>query len=73
MEQQMGGFEDIKVASANQMQMELAKMHGEDLGEFIATKARDFRNIVNAHPEYLEEYKNAPEATLRKIEPLLYH
>lgn len=69
----MGSFEDVRLESANQMQMELAKMHGEELGDFIATRAGEFRDIVNSHPEYLEEYKNAPEATLRKIEPLLYH
>lgn len=69
----MGGFEDINVASANQMQMELATRHGEDIGVFIDTKAEEFRNIVQAHPEFLQDYKTAPEATLKKIEPLLYH
>jgi hypothetical protein len=73
MEQQMGGFEDMKVASANQMQMELASMHGQDFGDFIDTKAEEFRNIVRAHPEFLNEYQTAPEETLKKIEPLLYH
>jgi hypothetical protein len=73
MEQQMGGFEDIKVASANQMQAELARMHNQDLGDFIITNAEEFRNIVTAHPELLNEYQTAPEETLKKIEPLLYH
>lgn len=73
MEQQIGGYDDKKVASTNQMQMQLASMHGQDFDEFISAKAEEFRNIVTAHPEFLEEYITAPEETLKKIEPLLYH
>ena len=75
MEQQMSGFEnkEIDIASANQMQMELAKIHNQDLGVFIDTKAEEFRAIVKAHPEFLDDYQTSPEETLKKIEPLLYH
>jgi hypothetical protein len=78
MEYQMGGFENKKnevdvTASSNQMQMELAEKHNQDLSDFIDTKAEEFRVIVNAHPEFLEEYQTSPEEVLKKIEPLLYH
>ena len=73
MEQQMGGFEDRRVEQANQMQMQLADMHGEDLIDFIGQRAEAFRGIVNAHPELYQEYERDPDATLKKIEPLLYH
>lgn len=69
----MGGFENIKVASANQMQAELARIHNENLDNFIETKAEEFRAIVDAHPEFLEDYPNHPEEVLKKIDPLLYH
>ena len=73
MEQQMSGYEDTRVNSANQMQMQLADRHGEDILKFIETHAEEFRTLVEAHPEFLEEYQTAPEETLKKIEPLLYH
>ena len=73
MEQQMGGFEDRRVQQANQMQMQLADMHGEDLLDFIGQRAGEFRKIVDAHPELYQEYERDPGATLKKIEPLLYH
>jgi hypothetical protein len=73
MEQQMGGLEDRNVQQANQMQMQLADMHGEDLLEFIDKRAEAFRGIVNAHPGLYQEYERDPDATLKKIEPLLYH
>ncbi len=73
MEQQMGGYEDKKLASENQMQIELANMHGQDFVDFVDTKAAEFRDIVTRYPEFLEEYQTAPEETLKKIEPLLYH
>ena len=74
MERQMGGFtESNPTAVTNQMQMELAGMHGEDLNMFIETRAQEFRTIVTEHPEFLDEFEVAPEATLKKIEPLLYH
>ncbi len=73
MEQQMGGFEDRKIMATNQMQMQLAGMHGEDIAFFIENRAEEFRGIVIAHPEFLEAYQTEPEETLKKIEPLLYH
>ena len=73
MEQQMSGYEDKNVLSTNQMQMQLADMHGEDISAFIEAHAEEFRSIVDAHPEFLEEFQTAPEETLKKIEPLLYH
>lgn len=73
MELHSGGFENRKVEQANQMQMQLADMHGEDIGDFINKRAEGFRNIVNEHPELLDEYQTAPEETLKKMGPLLYH
>lgn len=69
----MGGFEDRRVEQANQMQMQLADMHGEDLIDFIDQRAGAFRDIVDAHPELYQEFEKDPNATLKKIEPLLYH
>ena len=52
MEQQMSGYEDTRVNSANQMQMQLADRHGEDILKFIETHAEEFRTLVEAHPEF---------------------
>jgi hypothetical protein len=71
--EQMGGFEDRAVLLGNQMQLDLALLHGEDLGMFIENHAAEFRDIIQDHPEFLDEFAEQPEQTLKKIEPLLYH
>ena len=74
MEQQMGGgFEDRKVALGNQMQMQLAEIHGEQLGDFIVNHAQDFREVLNSNPNLLDEYAVKPDETLGKVEKILFH
>lgn len=71
--EQMGGFQDEKVLIGNQMQMALASMHGEDIGDFIERHAQDFRNTINANPKFLEMYKENPEQALSEISKEIYH
>ena len=73
MEQQLGGFENNRLEVTNQMQMQLASMHGEEMGYFIDKRAEGFRSLIDAHPEFLEQFEKEPQTTLKKIEPLLYH
>ena len=71
--EQMGGFEDRNVFLGNMMQVAIAKSSGEDISTFITDKAAKFRNIINAHPEYLENFKKDPEKTIQEMSSLLYH
>ncbi len=71
--EQMGGYEDRNVALGNQMQMQLAEKHGEQLGDFIELHAEQFREIVTANPHFLEEYSHAPDSALEKVEKIIYH
>lgn len=67
------GNENTILATTNEMQIALAQLHGEALENFIETRASEFREIINGHPEYVEEFQNNPKSVLDKIEPLLYH
>ena len=71
--EQMGSFQDEKVLLGNQMQMQLAGMHGEDMGDFIDKHAEEFRNVVTQNPELLDEFKRDPEAALSKLSQRIYH
>ncbi|MEN9881504.1 MAG: hypothetical protein RLZZ308_687 [Candidatus Parcubacteria bacterium] len=44
--EQMGGFNEA-VLIGNQMQMSLAKTHGESIDIFIERHADAFRNVLN--------------------------
>lgn len=73
MEQQNGGFEDRKVALGNQMQIQLAVLHGEQVEDFIERHATEFREIINSNPELLDTYTQDPEGTLKKVSEIIYH
>ena len=71
--EQMGGFEDRKVLLGNQMQMGLASLHGEDVGDFIERHAEDFRKFVDTNPDILDKFEKEPEEVLRQVGEVIYH
>lgn len=71
--EQMGDFANERVMLGNQMQMELASMHGEQLEDFIEKHAADFRATVDRQPELLQEFKDNPDSALKKLSESIYH
>lgn len=54
----------------NHMQLMLAQLSGEDIGDFIEHHAEAFRALVDAHPEYVRTYPEDPARVLKEIAPL---
>ncbi len=68
----MGSF-DRSVELGNQMQMKLAELHGEDIGDFIERHAEDFRNFLKTHPDVLDSFEQKPEEALKQAGEVIYH
>lgn len=72
----MGTHESLDNAMSVKMHMQLAlaMAHDEDMERFIAEHRNDsFREVFEAHPEYVEQYKHDPEAVLKEISAQIYH
>jgi hypothetical protein len=54
----------------NHMQLMLAQLSGEDIGDFIEHHAQTFRALVEEHPEYVSAYRENPARLLRELAPL---
>ncbi|MDP3957969.1 MAG: hypothetical protein Q8Q36_00720 [bacterium] len=55
------------------MQIRLAERHNEDLDDFIAEHAAEFRKTVGEHPELIEKFEEDPEKALGELDHYLYH
>lgn len=71
--EQMGNADDNKVRLGNQMQMQLAKQHGEELDSFITKHSYDLRVVLDSNPNLLEEFNEDPDGTLEKVGKSIYH
>jgi len=61
----------------NEMQIKLAlRFYGFDSDEkvmnWIQEYSPQFREVINQHPKYMQEYEHNPEETLDKIEREMY-
>lgn len=72
MEQFQESPEYIKDKIRNTIQARLAMRHTEGMEVFIQKHAKDVRNLLDAHPEFFEEYKTDPEKVMAKVEKEIY-
>ena len=63
-------YERTPMGIGNEMQRELAKKHDDFFEE---AHLISFRETLDAHPEFIQEYETYPEETLKKIEEIIYH
>jgi hypothetical protein len=64
---------DRIVDIGNLIQLQLAERHGETIENFIEKHAKDFRDVLDAHPEIIEGFDHTTEEMLHRIETVLYH
>lgn len=65
--------ENNRTLIGNMMQVELAERHGESIEDFITKHAGDFREVVDKHPEFLDEFEEDKELALKHVEDIVYH
>jgi hypothetical protein len=64
--------EDVLVGIRNKMQIEIALRHGS-LDDFLVKHAKTFKEFAEEHPEIFDEYVRDKDATLEKVEKIIYH
>ncbi|MEK7582199.1 MAG: hypothetical protein AAB488_02640 [Patescibacteria group bacterium] len=62
-----------EIITTNNIQVELARRHNEELDDFIALHLDDFRKTVNEHPELVSQFEEDPDGTLEQIDEYLDH
>ncbi len=61
------------VLIANMMQIKLAQLHGESIDSFIEKHSSDFRNIINDHPEFIDDFEKDENKALKEVGDIIYH
>lgn len=61
------------VLIGNIIQVQLAERYKESITDFTEKHAKDFRHVLDAHPEYLTRFEHDAEETLQNIEAIIYH
>ena len=65
---------DIKAEFiGNILQTSLALGHNEPWLEFISEHAKDFRNMIDSHPEIFREFEEDMAKASKKADELVYH
>lgn len=59
--------------TGNLMQFKLAEKGGEELLDFIDKHGLQFRQALDAHPEYLEQFESDPDGVIEELSKIVYH
>ena len=65
--------QETRVALTNQMQMMVAEANGEEVANFIDTKAGLFREYINTHPDTIDRFRRGDTTVLDEVGKHLYH
>ena len=73
----MGGLEHIAPEDQhrfleNMMQAEFAKRQHEDIALFVTEHGEEMREVLDAHPELVEEFEDDPDRALDHLGEYLH-
>ena len=64
---------DMIVDIRNNIQIEIAERHGEEMYDFISAHAKDIGDYLEINPEILRMYKTNPNEAIKEVEKVIYH